>query len=652
MTSKRFRLSEGYLAKYKDTPPAFGYNGLGEVVFLDKYSRQKEDGTKEAWWECVKRVIEGTYNMQMQHIEEYGLGWNAYQAQKSAQEMYSRIFSMKFLPAGRGLFAMGSALTEEKRLFATLSNCCFVSSKNIKEEHSLPFVFAMDLLMLGVGVGYDVTGANTLIIKGVDATRTTETYVIPDTREGWVKSTQLLIDSFLLGSHPIVFDYSQLRAKGVPLKAFGGVASGPDPLIELHTSLQNLLEQNTGVPMSIRLIADVFNLIARCVVSGNVRRSAQVALGPEDEEFLNLKDPLLAKNREGWSWASNNSVLATVGQNYKEIARRVTKNGEPGIVWLENARQYSRMNGIPDGKDIHITGVNPCGEIFLPSYGACNLVEVFPARHDSLEDFLKTLKYAYLYAKTVSLGNTHWPEANRVLLRERRIGCSIGGVAQFLAVHDLNTLKQWLHAGYETLQKYDQIYSDWLAVPRSIKLSTVKPSGTVSLLNGSTAGIHHPWSRYSIRRMTFSRINPLVQRLADAGYPVVDKDKSPEDVLVEFPIDSGEGVRSAKELTLWEQFNLAAYMQEHWADNAVSVSITFQKSEESQIEAALNYFQYKLKGVSLMPYDTGAYAQPVLEEITEAEYHKRVAAISRPDFSNLQFDATAEKFCSNDSCTL
>ena len=130
-------------------------------------------------------------------------------------------------------------------------------------------------------------------------------------------------------------------------------------------------------------------------------------------------------------------------------------------------------------------GGNPCLEQSLESYELCCLVETFPARHATKEEYLRTLKFAYLYAKTVTLRMTHWPETNRVMLRNRRIGCSVSGVADFLGQHSLEELRQWLDEGYQTVQHWDEVYSNWFCIPRSIKTTSVKPSGTVSLLAGA-----------------------------------------------------------------------------------------------------------------------------------------------------------------------
>ncbi len=123
--------------------------------------------------------------------------------------------------------------------------------------------------------------------------------------------------------------------------------------------------------------------------------------------------------------------------NYNNITKRIEKNGEPGFAWIENMRLYSRMNNIINNKDINAKGGNPCLEQTLESYELCCLVETFPNNHNDIDDFKKTLQLAYLYAKTVTLGPTHWPTTNRIMLKNRRIGCSLSGIAQFIAKHGM-----------------------------------------------------------------------------------------------------------------------------------------------------------------------------------------------------------------------
>jgi ribonucleotide reductase alpha subunit len=243
------------------------------------------------------------------------------------------------------------------------------------------------------------------------------------------------------------------------------------------------------------------------------------------------------------------------------------------------------------------------------------------------------------------------------MLRNRRIGCSVSGIAQFISVPGgINKLRCWLKRGYDEIQNWDKMYSDWFAVPRSIKTTSVKPSGTVSLLAGATPGLHYPESRFYIRRIRVSKYSPLVPPLEKAGYTVEPAFGSEgSTVVVEVPVDVGDGVRTINEVSMWEQMSLAAFMQKYWADNQVSCTVTFDpKTEGSQIAYALNYFQYQLKGISLLPKsDIGAYRQMPYEEITEEQYHKIVEKLSYLSFRQVKGnEAIVDKFCNNDTCEI
>ena len=654
---EKFKLSEKFIDKYKRKRPPFGFNGLGELVYMRTYSRIKQDGKNERWWETVQRVVEGTYSMQKNHIESYQLGWNAWQAQKSAQEMYDRIFHMKFLPPGRGLWAMGTPITEEKNLYAALNNCAFVSTSTIKEDYSKPFCFLMDASMLGVGVGFDTKGAGEIIVKGINRDRNEEIYMIPDTREGWVESLRLLLESYFHGLPLIVFDYNQVRPAGEPIKGFGGVSSGHEPLKEIHEDIREVLDNNSGEPITVTTIVDIMNLIGKCVVAGNVRRTAEIVFGdPTNEEYLDLKNYKVNPHREMYGWTSNNSIFAELGMDYTEVCKRITDNGEPGFAWLENMRGYSRLKNGKDDKDHRAAGGNPCLEQTLESYELCCLVETFPNNHDSYEDYARTLKYAYLYAKTVTLGKTHWSDTNRVMLRNRRIGCSVSGVAQFITKHGLHEFQKWLEDGYDAIKSWDCIYSDWFAIPKSIKTTSVKPSGTVSLLAGATPGLHYPESRFYIRRVRISKHSELIEPLKKANYTIEPAFGSEDStVVVEVPVDVGEGIRTASELSIWEQFSLAAFMQRHWADNQVSCTATFDpETEAEELPHVLKYFQYRLKGISLLPrHPMGAYKQMPYEAIDEKTYQSEVDKLGRLTLGVIRNEeAEIDKFCNNDSCEI
>jgi len=686
---KPFRLSSSFVGQYANLVPPFGFNGLGAFVYATRYARALPSGGMEVWWQTVERVVNGTYRMQQRWIAGNELGWDARRAQASARQMFDKIFHMKFLPPGRGLWAMGSPMTEERGLYAALNNCAFVSTSDMRKDAARPFTFLMDAAMLGVGVGFDTDGAGSVVVKGVDLARPPVPFTVPDSREGWVESVRLLLDAHFHSRPLPVFDYSLVRPRGTPIKGFGGTASGPGVLAALHADISASLSPLAGKPITVTAIVDIMNQIGRCIVSGDVRQTAEIAFGqPDSAEYINLKNYKLNPARAAWGWTSNNSVYAPLGMAYEGVAERVRVNGEPGFAWLDNMRAFGRMGDAPNLKDARAKGGNPCLEQTLESYELCCLVETFPASHTSLEDFQETLKYAYLYAKTVTLGRTHWPATNRVLLRNRRIGCSMSGIAQFIAERGTGALKEWCDAGYASVQGYDAAFSDWLVVPRSIKTTSIKPSGTVSLLAGATPGMHYPESRFYLRRVRVGKDNEVVPRLIAAGYAVEPAVEDPSrKVVVTFPVDAAAHVggalsvrpggahagsaaasplpaslvpgpgrlRTLDEVSMWEQFALAALLQRHWADNQVSCTITFDPVRDGpDIAKALDIYQYQLKGVSLLPRTpTGQYAQLPYEVVPQAVYEEALARLRLPlDLSGLGAKvATApDQFCDSDSC--
>ena len=499
---RAFSLSSSFLEEFHGKQPNWG--PVGYFTFKRTYARELPEGGTEEFWQTCKRVVEGCFQIQKIHCRRMALPWNEAKGQNSAQEMFRRMFDFKFTPPGRGLWMMGTDVVYS-RGSAALQNCAFVSTDKLAEDFSGPFTFLMDLSMLGVGVGGDTRGKGAVRIQRPDMSVTP--YVVDDSREGWVDLVRTLLESFVgKAQYPRVIDYSPVRGRGAAISTFGGVASGPLPLQKLVEGITKILlpkgvraefdvdyDEATGkignvivtfkgkkAPTPYRIgsaqIVDVFNYIGKCVVAGGVRRTAEIMFGePDDEDFVTLKQDEEALNDR--RWASNNSVFGYVGMDYTDIVDSIAKNGEPGICWLENARAYSRMGHPADNKDWRVVGTNPCGEQSLESFELCNLVETYPAHHDDYDDYERTLKMAYLYAKTVTLVPTHIPRANAVMQRNRRIGCSMSGITQAMAKLGRRSFLNWCDEGYDYVQRLDRIYSEWLGCGLSVKTTTVKPSG-------------------------------------------------------------------------------------------------------------------------------------------------------------------------------
>lgn len=823
----RFNLTEEFLKEYKHKQPDWG--PLGYVTAKRTYCRNiPEENRTEEWWEVIKRVVEGEFTIQKRHCLENCLFWEDEKAKKSAQETFKLMWDFKFLPPGRGLWMMGTQYVLSKGGMA-LNNCAFASTENIDFEHHEPFCWTMDALMQGVGVGFDTRGADKLLIYSPSQEKTT--FVIPDTREGWVEALKRLINSYtLVNKETVDFDYSKIRQAGVPIKGFGGVASGPEPLREMLDNIKMLLDNKADHQEKLNSvdIVDIFNYIAKCVVAGNVRRSAQIAIGqPYDLKFVECKQDEEALNSH--RWASNNSVFATPGMNYDKIANMIATNGEPGVVFLENMRKYGRMGRKADWLDKKAVGTNPClvgetiiqttsgmirldelvkrfnkgeefdvysmdqngnleivpvldafktketrdiyrlemtnseviyctpehkffvyekkeikqvcakdidpkkhipiylqrirksekyftrnksgprmkfkrinkvpescdyflygdkevydlvvfknnnflangvlvhncGEQTLEDRELCCLVETFPSRHENYEDYQHTLKYAYIYGKTVTLLKTAYPKTNNVMQKNKRIGISQTGIIDAFVKHGRRSVLNWADKGYKFLKNIDKKYSnDWLCVQPSKKLTSVKPSGTVSLLPGVSPGIHYPHSEYYIRRIRFAKNSKLLPVLEGAGYdvygdPYAKVDGEYRTFCVDFPVHEKNFDRSKESVSMWEQVANAVDYQKHWADNQVSITVTFNKNEAKDIKYLLQSSEDKVKGMAMLPLLDHNYKAAPYESITKDKYVSMKRKIKPFNLDSIRYDlssglsiAKGVKGCKTDVCEI
>jgi len=289
-----------------------------------------------------------------------------------------------------------------------------------------------------------------------------------------------------------------------------------------------------------------------------------------------------------------------------------------------------------------------CGEQTLESFELCCLVETFPSRHESYEEFEETLKYAYLYSKSVTLVNTHWKETNAVMLKNRRMGISQTGIIEAFVKHGRRMVLEWCDKAYKYLRDLDEQYSDWLCIPKSIKITTVKPSGTVSLLPGVPPGIHYPHSEYYIRRIRLSKNSDLIEHIKNAGYKIEDDSYSPNTVVAEFPIHEKYFNRSKNEVSIWEQAANAIDYQRLWSDNQVSITITFKSEEADQIKHVLQFCEDKLKSASFLPIKEHGYKQAPYEEITKEQYEEMITNVKPLFLDETKDRAIGVKFCDAD----
>ena len=686
------KLSENFINQFKGKQPNWGFGDLSYFVYKRTYAREKANGTQEEYWETCQRVVEGVFKIQYDHCNRMGLPWQAQKAQSSAQKMFRKIWEFKFTPPGRGLWVMGSPIVD-KLGSAALCNCGFVSTKDIRKRFAAPFTWAMDMLMLGVGIGFDTKGAGEVMITSPSHVTEYE-FTVPDTREGWVEAVGLLISSYDGRNRSVVrYNYRLVRKAGEPIKGFGGTASGPKPLMDGIEAIRSLLDANIGKEITSVIIVDMMNFIGKLVVSGNIRRSAEVAIGDENDlDFINMKDPdLFGAELSNRRWASNNSIFATPQSNFDRIVKNIMKNGEPGLVFLDNARHYGRLkdgwHSETSSKFDNCDGANPCVEQFLYDKELCNLVETYPANHESLEEYLDTLKYAFLYAKSVTLLPTHNAETNQVMLQNRRIGLSMSGVQQALKKYgSAKFFNEFCDKGYDVVCHWDRIYSRWLGIPTSLKKTTLKPSGTVSLLAGATPGVHCTHSEFYMRTIRFSAISPLLVGLLKAGY-LIEFDVNDEDkmkkagwtggpvltpglytkhaaqfkaftelggtLVVYFPVKETNFTKSKADISIWEQLCLARELQSQWSDNSVSITVSFKESEFNDLKSAIEYMAPYVKSLSFLPLDVSRYAQMPYTTCTEDEYNEYSASLKRLRLASTKGNVPqGERYCTNDVCEM
>jgi hypothetical protein len=227
----------------------------------------------------------------------------------------------------------------------------------------------------------------------------------------------------------------------------------------------------------------------------------------------------------------------------------------------------------------------------------------------------------------------------------------MSGIVQAMTKLGRRVFLDWCDDGYNYVQKLDRTYSEWLGIPLSVKTTTVKPSGTVSLLCGATPGIHYPHSEYYIRRVRVQGTSPLIQACIDAGYHVEPDVYADDTSVVSFPVHELLYTKGKTEATMWEQFANAAAMQHHWADNQVSVTVTFNKAEVTDLQSCLEMFEDKLKSISVLPLEDHNYKQAPYETITQSQYAEMMVGVKPIRFNQSTHEVT-EAYCSTDKCEM
>jgi len=626
-------LSNEFINSYKDQTVPWGFNGLGYVVYKRTYSRVKPDGTNEEWYETVARCINGAQKIGAQYTKE------------EAERLYDHIFNLRCNLAGRMLWQLGTPLVE-KFGANSLLNCFYIAMNDPKA-----FLFLFENLMLGAGVGFSVRREDVhelpRIKKGVSITHLATKdadFIVPDSRQGWIKLLSHVFDSFYVTGKSMTYSTILVRGAGEKIVGFGGTASGPGILMEGVDKIVRIMQSREEKKLRSIDVLDICNIIASIVVAGNVRRSATIALGdPDDYLYLRAKNWTLG-NIPNWRGMSNNSIYADAfdhiseevwGNGYYLDPKTGRAKGEPyGFFNLPLSQRFGRLKDGPmKDSDLYpadrdnCSGVNPCAEISLSSSESCNLSELYLNNIRSKDELIDCASLLYKTQKAVAAMPFIHEETNVIVHKNMRLGLGVTGVCQ-----SLDKLA-WLDDCYLALRALDKRWSKLRGWPESIKLTTVKPSGSLSLLAGATPGVHPAYSPYYIRRVRMSSDDKLVKVCRDAGYVVkfqkrFDGTDDHGTMVVEFPCKTPEGALFAGDMSVVQQLDLVKQLQTIWSDNAVSVTAYYTPEELPALKEwmSTNYAE-GVKSVSFLLKDLHGFQQAPYETITGNQYWEMVAKV-------------------------
>ncbi len=609
---------------------------LSDIVVHSKYARYMKDfNRRETWEELCWR------NADM-HIRKYP------QLSKEIYRVYNEyVIPKKVLPSMRSLQFGGKAI---ERNPARIYNCAYLPI-----EHPDAFSETMFLLLGGTGVGYSVQYRHVdKLPMVVGPKKRTRRYVIGDSIEGWADAVKVLVEAYFYGKLQPVFDYDDIREKGTELVTSGGKAPGPDPLRVCLAQVEAILHGNVGRKLSPINCHDILCFLADAVLAGGIRRAAMISLfSPNDNKMMECKSgDWWEKNPQ--RGRANNSVNLLRGQTtqeeFEKIWERVKASGagEPGIYWTNNLDW----------------GTNPCCEIALRPYQFCNLTEINGAAITTAGSLYQAAR-AGAFLGTLQAGYTDfhylrpiWKETTE---EDALIGVGITGIG-FGQINEA-----WLKQAAWDVEFINKYVSKQIGVNPAARTTTVKPSGTSSLVLGSSSGVHAAHNDYYIRRMRFGKDEAIYNYLRGVIPDLCEDEKFRPDsmAVVSIPQRAPQGaiLRTESPLSLLER--VRAY-NELWVKeghvngdnrNNVSCTISLKDDEWDSVGEWMWNNRSSYNGISVLPYDGGTYVQAPFEDTSRDEYERLVQLVRDIDLTKVveyenNTDLTGELACGADGCVV
>jgi len=608
-----FKFTSGFLKHFRGLPDIMSGNILSNIILNKEYARYKKGGIKETRYEIVERTIGGCADIFYDYVRENDInGIDVEYFDSIFEKMAISMLECKWSPAGRVLRNIGTREVDVHGALR-LSNCAALSPNGMNlHEYGMALY---DFHENQCGVGIDVYGDwDDKLIQPI-----VNNFIPLDKK---IKRVHDVIDN-------ILYAYTY----GTELF---DIQTDSDKLKELDTILRDCCDKYIKLKIdNTQFMADITNSIAFYVGNKTARGAAQILLGsPHDITFLELKDPNVNLERlQTYGSTSNNSVVLENEDDFIEldsICERIIQNGEPGLLNMVNMKKYGRIgekvySGI-NMREAHNINVNPCGEIPLEPYELCNLSMVIPMRCRDTADWINTLQYATMFSTIVSLVTCKYEKTNEIIRKNRRIGVSLGGLAELFEYYPIVKIILHINRAYDIVRNTNFRLAKILGINPAKKVTTIKPDGNTSLLLNISPGLHNPvYKNYCIRRVTIKMNDQYVKHLIECNIPYEESVTNSEKYVFEIPLHSG--TRSIFDISIWEQLKRGEIMQKFWADNNISYTVYFDP-EEDDLKNIISMCIPFSKTMSFIPNDDmGDYEQLPYESIERDEYIKRCKSL-------------------------
>ncbi len=595
---------------------------LQKFQFYDKYSRfNYELGRRETWIETVNRAVDF-----LKELSDYRLPPETY------DRIRKGILEMKVMPSMRLLAMAGPAA---RRNNIAIYNCSYMPVDSIDS-----FVEALIISMSGCGVGYSVESRYVEQFPRIRRQKGNppKNFVIPDSSEGWAEAVRVGLEAWFTGED-VVFDYSQVRPAGAPLRVKGGRASGPEPLRKMLDFSRARILSRQGSFLRPLDAHDIMCAVGDAAVSGGVRRTAMISLFDyDDKEMRHCKDgDFWRNNSQRWN-ANNSAVWPERELQQAEITRFVldmveSGRGEPGIF-----NRRAAVESRPARRKPAVFGTNPCGEIILRPYQFCNLTSIVARADDTLETLMEKAELATIIGTIQSMATyfpglrSQWRENCK---EERLLGVDLNGQMDSLVAQDPNTQERLQEIVIET----NRVIAAQLDINQSVATTCVKPSGNSSQLLNSSSGLHARWAPYYVRNVRVGAHTPVMKVLHDAGIPMDPENgqtrENANTWVVHFPVKAPDRSVTRNQRSAIEQCEFWLQNKTHYTEHNPSVTITYKSEEVIDLIKWIWEHQDKIGGMAFLPAFDAQYDQMPYMEINKETYEQLSKDFPEIDFSKI-----------------